>query len=55
MEESNWWMVYIGNVSASISGSPDHLPTGHHPTGHASGAGDGGGAMELTDTDTSPS
>ena len=45
----------VGNVSASISGSPDHLPTGHHPTGHASGEGDGGGAMELTDTDTSPS
>ena len=32
-----------GALSASVSGSPDHLPTGHPPTGHTPGEGDGGG------------
>ena len=36
-----------GALSASVSGSPDHLPTGHpaHPStaGHTPGEGDGGG------------
>ena len=32
-----------GALSASVSGSPDHLPTGHHPNAHTPGEGDGGG------------